>query len=337
MTTNKQWLLKSRPEGLFKTTDFQWQESPLPKKLKKGQVLTRVVYLSMDPTYRGWAAGDTYVAAVPLDTVMRGICIGVVEASRNDRFSKGDVVQGMMGWQTHYVSDGSDLAVLPSTPGIPLDAHFGLFGHIGLTAYFGLIDIAQPQKGETIVVSGAAGAVGSLVAQLGKIQGCRVVGIAGSDEKCDYLVDELGIDSAINYKTENVAEALQMTCPKGIDVYFDNVGGTISDAVLGQINIGARITLCGLIAQYNATEPVPGPYNYANILIKRARVQGMIVFDFLDRALEAIMPMAGWYGEGKLKYRTHIIDGLENAPEAVNMLFSGENNGKLIVQVSELP
>ncbi|MBP6822148.1 MAG: NADP-dependent oxidoreductase, partial [Acidobacteria bacterium] len=211
--------------------------------------------------------------------------------------------------------------------------HFGLFGHIGMTAYFGLLDIGQPKPGETLVVSAAAGAVGSLVGQIGKIKGCRVVGIAGADDKCKWIVDELGFDAAINYKTENVSEALKKHCPNGIDIDFENVGGEIMDAVLAQINLRARIALCGLISGYNATTPVPGPYNFANILIQRARVEGFIVLDYAPRAMECMTELGKWLMEGKIKYRIDEIDGLSGAPMALNKLFEGTNIGKLVVKI----
>jgi NADPH-dependent curcumin reductase CurA len=331
--TNCQWRLSSRPVGMFKESDFKWTEEPVPE-LKDGEFLIHNQYLSLDPTNRGWAGEvDTYLPAVKLGDVMRGGAIGVVEESRNSSFKPGDHVSGLFGWQEYAVSNGAGVTKLPNNPAIPLTAYMGLFGHIGLTAYFGLLDVGQPKPGETLVVSGAAGAVGSLVGQIGKIVGCRVVGIAGSDEKCHWLTGELGFDAAINYKTENVGEALKRTCPKGIDVYFENVGGEILDAVLSQINLGARISLCGLISQYNATAPVPGPYNFVNILVKRARIQGFIVLDYASRAEEAMNALGKWLMEGKIKYRVDVVEGLEQAPRAVNKLFEGTNQGKLVVKV----
>jgi NADPH-dependent curcumin reductase CurA len=209
----------------------------------------------------------------------------------------------------------------------------GLFSHIGLTAYFGLLDVGKPKAGETLVVSGAAGATGSLVGQIGKIVGCRVVGIAGSDDKCRWLTDELGFDAAINYKTEDVQASLKKHCPAGIDVYFENVGGKILDAVLTLINLKARIALCGLISTYNATEPVPGPYNFAAILGRRARIEGFIVLDYMDRAAECFADLGKWLMEGKLKYRVDEVEGLKNAPTAINKLFAGTNTGKLVVKI----
>jgi NADPH-dependent curcumin reductase CurA len=298
--------------------------------------VVRNIYLSLDPTNRGWMnAAPTYLPALALGDVMRGITIGVVEQSRNSKFEVGDLVQGLLGWQMYAISDGRGLTKFQQFPGVPLDAFLGLFGMIGLTAYFGLLDVGRPKEGETLVVSGAAGAVGSLVCQIGKIKGLRVIGIAGSDEKCSYLTDELGVDGAINYKTENVKKALRTHCPEGIDLYFDNVGGEILDTVLGQINLFARIILCGMISQYNASEPQPGPYNLVNLLVRRGRMQGFIVMDYYDRADEAMAALAQWYGAGKISYRTEIVQGLREAPQTLNRLFDGNKTGKLIVQLSD--
>ena len=329
---NHQWRLAARPEGLIKESDFTWAETAVPE-LQDGQFLVRNLYLSLDPTMRMWATRDTYLPAVPIGDVMRGGTIGVVEESRNANFKVGDHVSGLLGWQEYAVTDGKGVNALPNLPGIPLTAHFGLFGHIGMTAYFGLLDIGQPKPGETLVVSAAAGAVGSLVGQIGKIKGCRVVGIAGADDKCKWLVDELGFDAAINYKTENVAAALKKHCPNGIDIDFENVGGEIMDAVLAQINLRARIVLCGLISGYNATTPVPGPYNFANILVQRARIEGFIVLDYAPRAIECMTELGKWLMEGKIKYRIDEVDGLQGAPMALNKLFEGTNIGKLVVKI----
>lgn len=329
---NHQWRLTARPEGLIKETDFTWTEEAV-SELQDCQFLVRNLYLSLDPTMRMWATKDTYLPAVKIGEVMRGGTIGVVEESLNPNFKVGDHVSGLLGWQEYAITDGKGVNALPSLPGVPLTAHFGLFGHIGMTAYFGLLDIGQPKPGETLVVSAAAGAVGSLVGQIGKIKGCRVVGIAGADDKCKWIVDELGFDAAINYKTENVSEALKKHCPNGIDIDFENVGGEIMDAVLAQINLRARIALCGLISGYNATTPVPGPYNFANILIQRARVEGFIVLDYAPRAMECMTELGKWLMEGKIKYRIDEIDGLSGAPMALNKLFEGTNIGKLVVKI----
>jgi len=331
------WCLASRPVGLAKTSDFAWSEVAVPKVMQ-GQLRVRNVYLSLDPTNRGWInPNPTYMPPVQIGEVVRGLGLGVVEESRNPSFNEGDLVQGLLGWQVYQVSEGEGFSIVPRIPSLPLTAYLGALGHIGLTAYFGLLDIGKPKVGETIVVTAAAGAVGSLVGQIGKMKGCRVVGIAGSDEKCSWLKEDLGFDGAINYKSANLDEALRESCPDGIDIDFENVGGRIMDTILGQINLGARIVLCGLISQYNSTRPVSGPYNFPNVLIRRARVEGFIVLDYLDRSNEALSEMAEWLVSGKLKYRVEVVQGLESAPTALNKLFDGSHNGKLIVQVSEDP
>lgn len=328
---NRQWRLAARPVGNFKDSDFHWNEEPV-RSLEEGEILVHTQYISLDPTNRGWAARDTYLPAVKLGDVMRGGAIGVVEESRNPNFAVGDHVSGLLGWQEYAVVNGSGVGKLPQLPGLPMTAHLGLFGHIGLTAYYGLLDVGQPKAGETLVVSAAAGAVGSLVGQIGKIVGCRVVGIAGSDEKCSWLTGELGFDAAINYKKENITEALKRDCPNGIDVDFENVGGEILNALLLQINLGARISLCGMISQYNAIEGV-GPANLFMLIVKRARMQGFLVSDYMSRAAEAMSQLGKWYLEGKIKYRVDVVEGLEQAPRAVNMLFDGSNTGKLVVKI----
>jgi NADPH-dependent curcumin reductase CurA len=334
--SNRQWRLAARPQGLIKDTDFEWREEPV-RPLEEGEVLVRTIYLSLDPANRGWIReGPSYVEPVEIGEVMRGLTVGVVEASRNDRFTEGDLVSGTNGWQDYAVSDGSDLRAIPPSP-LPLTAHLGLFGIVGLTAYFGLLDVGKPKAGETLVVSGAAGAVGSIVGQIGRIVGCRVVGIAGTDAKCAWLTGELGFDAAVNYKTESVARKLHKHCPDGIDVIFENVGGEILDAELMWINNHARVVICGLISGYNATEPVPGPSSFPMVLIRRARVEGFIVMDYLHRAAEAIEKMSEWYAEGRLKYKVDVYDGLETAPRNTNRLFDGSHDGKLIIKVSDEP
>jgi NADPH-dependent curcumin reductase len=334
---NRQWRLAARPIGLIKESDFEWREEPVPTP-GKGQILVRNIYLSLDPTNRLWTSErESYMPPVGIGEVMRGGTIGVVERSNNDAFPEGVLVQGFLEWQDYSITDGTGLITLPNDPSIPLTAHFGLFGHIGLTAYFGLLNIGKPRAGETLVVSGAAGAVGSLVGQIGKIKGCRVVGTAGSEEKCRWIKDELGLDAAINYKKEPVLESLKGHCPDGIDVYFENVGGEMLEAVLSLINLKARIALCGMISQYNATSPVPGPCNLVNLIIKRALIEGFLVLDYMDRANEAIEDLSKWFAEGKLQYRVDVVQGLEHAPSGVNKLFDGSNKGKLIVKVSDEP
>lgn len=330
---NHQWRLVARPTGRLQESDFQWTEEPVPA-VQENQVLVRSLYLSLDPANRGWVnEGGSYKAEIPLGAVMEGGVVGVVEESRHPNFQPGDNVQGMLGWQEYAVLNGAAVSKLPNNPNLPLTAYLGLFGHIGLTAYFGLLDITNPQAGETLVVSAAAGAVGSLVGQIGKIKGCRVVGIAGSDDKCQWIVDELGFDAAINYKTEDIRAGLKRTCPDGIDIYFENVGGEILDAVLARINLRARISVCGMISMYNATKPVPGPANIINLIPKRAKMEGFLVTDFMQRAPEAIAALGQWYAQGKLKYRVEVVEGLQQAPTALNKLFDGANQGKLIIKV----
>jgi len=327
---NHKWVLAARPVGLPKVSDFSWREEEVPVP-GEGQVLVRSIYLSLDPTMRGWMARDTYLPAVPLDSVMRGGAIGVVEESKHPDFAVGDLVQGMLGWQKYFVGDA--LMKLPPLP-VPLGARFGLLGHIGLTAYFGLLDVGQPKAGETLVVSAAAGAVGSLVGQIGKIKGCRVVGIAGSDAKCEWLVKDLGFDGAINYRTTNLHKGLKEQCPDGVDVYFENVGGKTLETVLGHMNLFGRIAVCGMIAEYNQTAPEPGPANLSLLIVRRLKMQGFLVTDYMKRAAEAVADMVAWHAEGKLRYRLDVTQGLENAPAALLKLFDGTNVGKVVVQVS---
>ncbi len=333
---NRLWRLAARPVGNFKDTDFTWHEEPVPA-LTAGQVLVRNIYLSLDPTNRIWAAQDSYLPAVRLGDVMRGVAIGVVEASHNEAFPVGTFVQGLLGWQLYHVGDGQGLTPIQTIPGQPLLLYHGVLGAIGLTAYFGLLDVGRPKAGETLVVSAAAGAVGSLVGQIGKIQGCRVVGIAGGPEKCRWIVDALGFDAAIDYKHEDVGLALARHCPTGIDVYFDNVGGAILDAALARMNNFGRVVACGAISQYTAERPPTGPANFLLVVSKRLRIEGFIVLDYLPRAQEALPQLLRWVTEGRLKYRLDVIEGLEHAPQAVRKLFDGSNLGKLVVKVSEEP
>lgn len=333
MKTNQQWLIAARPEGMVKESDFRWRETPVGEP-RDGELLVRTVYISLDPTNRIWMNdADSYLPALKLGDVMRGGGIGVVEESRHPGFAAGDIVQGLLGWQRYSVSDGAGLGKLPKGLPVPMTAFFGLLGHIGLTAYFGLLDICSPKAGETLVVSTAAGAVGSLVGQIGKIKGLHVVGLTGSDDKCRWIKDELGFDAAINYKTEDVAESLKRACPRGIDIYFDNVGGKILEAVLNLINLRARISVCGMISQYNADHPAPGPANLANLIMFRARMEGFLCTDYMNRAEEAFTALIGWSMQGKLKYRVDVVQGLENTPRTLQKLFDGSNTGKLIVQV----
>lgn len=333
-----QWRLARRPSGDIGEGDLALQRKALPE-LRQGEIRVRTIYLSLDPTNRIWMSDiDQYMPPVQIGDVMRGLTIGVVEASANPDYRQGELVSGAWGWQSRAnIGTAERVAKIRPMAGVPLSAFQGLFGMIGCTAYFGMLDIGQPKAGETVVVTAAAGAVGSIAGQLAKIAGARVVGIAGSAEKCRWITEELGFDAAIDYRKEDVAAALGRHCPDGIDVDFENVGGPHLDDILARINIGARIALCGLIATYNADGPVPGPYLFRNILMKRATVKGFIVSDYAKRFPEANRDLAKWYGEGKLKYRVDIVDGLENAPTALRKLFDGSNNGKLMVRVSPEP
>ena len=332
---NRQWRLAARPTGAIQPGDFAWREEPVPMP-GANQVLVRTRYLSLDPTHRIWMSDmDQYMPPVEVGAVMRGGTIGVVERSNLTDCPEGELIRGYWGWQDYAVLGADALGNrLPKDSDLPLTAYMGLLGSIGCTAYFGLLEIGRPEPGETVVVSAAAGAVGSVVGQIAKIKGCRVVGIAGSDAKCGWITDQLGFDAAINYRHEDVLAALRRHCPGGIDVAFENVGGEILDAVLTLINLNARIVICGLIAQYNADRPVPGPYMFRNVLMKRARVEGFIVSDFLGRFPAAIAELADWHAQGKIQYRVDVVDGLENAPAALPRLFDGANQGKLIVRVS---
>ncbi|MBL04070.1 MAG: NADP-dependent oxidoreductase [Planctomycetes bacterium] len=337
MTLNRQWRLAARPSGLPKESDFSWHEEPVAEP-GDGELLVRNLYLSLDPANRGWMTGrKTYIDPVGIGDVMFGSTIAVVESSRHQDFQPGEIVSGFLGWQDYALASPRALVKLPPELPVPLEDYFAVFGHVGMTAYFGLLDVGRPAEGETLVVSAAAGAVGSLVGQLGKLHGCRVVGIAGSDEKCSWLTAELDFDAAVNYRREPVAEALAASCPEGIDVYFDNVGGDILEAALSGINDRARIVVCGMISQYNAIEPPPGPRNLGNLLIHRARMEGFIVLDYFLRASEAIEALGAWVSEGRLRYRVHVVEGLEEAPAALNYLFDGRNKGKLVIKLAEPP
>ncbi len=330
---NAQWRLAERPKGLFQPSDFRWTEEDTPAP-EEGQVLVEVVYLSLDPTNRGWAAGDTYLPAVAIGEVMRGFGVGRVVESRAQGLAPGDGVAGLLGWQRYAVLPASAVSRLPEV-GLPLEVHLGLLGHIGLTAWVGLLEIGRPRPGDTLVVSAAAGAVGSLVGQIGKIQGLRVVGVAGSEAKCRWITEELGFDAAVNYKTTIVRAGLRRACPDGIDIYFDNVGGATLEAALAQIRQGARIVVCGMISRYAAAGVVPGPSTLGNLLVRRARMEGFIVLDHADKAERATADLVRWHREGRLKYRLDVVEGLENAPLAVNRLFDGTNNGKLVVRLTK--
>ena len=331
---NRQFRLAARPVGSPRPTDWTSATGPVPEP-GDGEILVRVLYFSLDPAMRGWMSeGKSYIAPVGLGDVMRAGGVGRVAASRNASFAVGDHVVGMFGVQEYALSNGR--GVHRVDPGMaPLPVYLGALGMPGMTAYFGLLDIGKPRPGETVVVSGAAGAVGSIVGQIAKIKECRVIGIAGGKSKCDYVVRELGFDAAIDYKAEDVKKALGAHCPDGINVYFDNVGGDILDAALARLALRARVVICGAISQYNNTTGIKGPANYLSLLVNRASMTGMVVFDYAARYAEGARDMAAWLAAGTLKSREDIVVGLERFPEALLMLFKGENTGKLVLQVAQ--
>ena len=330
---NHKFELAARPVGMPKRTDWAYKEEPV-REPAEGELLVEILYISLDPAMRGWMnEGKSYIAPVGIGEVMRAGALGRVIASKNPKFAIGDYVHGAFGVQEFAISNGNGITKV-NAGAIPLPVFLGTLGMPGMTAYFGLLDIGRPEPGQTIVVSGAAGAVGTVVGQIAKIKGCTVVGIAGGAEKCNYIVKDLGFDAAIDYKSEDVRKSLQKHCPKGIDVYFDNVGGEILDAVLTQLARGARVVICGAISQYCNTTPIKGPSNYLSLLVNRASMKGMVVFDYTDRYPEAAREMAGWMAAGKLKSREHIVEGLETFPDTLLKLFKGENTGKLILKVA---
>jgi len=330
--TNRQLRLQSRPKGLLAPGDLQLAESPVPE-LKDGQALARVKYLSIDPTMRVWMVVDTYFPAVRIGEVMRSFGFAEIVESRHPDYKKGDRVIGLTGFQDYVVVDASDKQSFQKVPKIPFvsdTAFLGVLGINGLTAFFGM-EIGQPKKGDTLVVAAAAGATGSIVGQIGKIHGCRVVGIAGSDDKCAWIAKDLGFDVAINYKLPDWKEKLAAATPNGIDIDFENVGGEIMQEVLKRMNLHGRVVLCGLISGYTKEDPAMA--SFANVLVKRLRVRGFILIDYSSRFMEAATQLGQWKMFGKLKGRETIVEGLEKAPDAINMLFTGGNTGKLIVKV----
>ena len=337
--TNRSWRLRQRPEGVIDEDDLELVTDEIPE-IQEGQVLAKTIYFSLDPTNRIWMSDiDQYMEPVEIGDIMRaGGSLAIVEESKVPHVKVGDIVQGGMhgGWQEYFIIPGEEAAAIPLVESIPLTALISVLGFTGPTAYFGFLDIGQPKKGETVVVSAAAGAVGSIVCQIAKIKGCRVVGIAGSDEKCNWLKNDLKVDEVINYKKDDILESLKEKCPEGIDIYFENVGGETLDAALTLMNNYGRIPVCGLISMYNDWE-TPGPKMFRNILMKRLTVKGFLVSDYLDRYAESLEALSEWMAEGKIQYKVDIVEGIENAPSAVNKLFTGENNGKLVIKVSDEP
>ncbi|GAB3021099.1 NADP-dependent oxidoreductase [Mycobacterium bourgelatii] len=332
---NRQFLLRERPKGRIGPNTFELHEEPIPE-IGEGEALVRIDWISLDPTNRMWINDTpTYLPPVGIGEVMRAGGIGEVIASKNPHYSVGQIVQGLVGWQEYVVASATNpLLPVEVAEGVSPSAYMGALGMTGLTAWIGMRDIATPKPGETVVVSAAAGAVGSVAGQLAKADGARVVGIAGGPDKCALLTEQLGFDAAVDYKADDWRAQLAKATPDGIDVDFENVGGDIMDAVFARINIGARIALCGLISGYNAADPPPGPRAFGNLLIQRAELKGFIVLDHFGRAPEAISEIAGLITAGKLTPLETVVEGFEQLPTAINMLFDGKNVGKLMVKVT---
>ena len=336
-TVNRQWVLRQRPQGLIQDGDLELIETPIPD-LKDGEVRVRTVYLSLDPTNRTWmndAVG--YLPPVGLGDVMRGLTLGVVEESKSDRFKVGDVVTTAMGgWSDYAVVPDSGVSRVHRAPGLPLTANMSVMGMTGLTAYFGVVDVLKPQPGQVMVISAAAGAVGSIAGQIAKQKGAHVIGIAGGPEKCRWLVEDLGFDAAIDYKGEDVGDALDRLAPNGVDLNFENVGGDIMVAVWNRLNLNARMAVCGMVSAYNATKRPPSP-DLSRLITHRMTLQGFLVMDYAPRAREMVAELGPWLAEGKVKWKVHVDNGLEGAVTSLNRLFTGDHDGKLLVRVSEEP
>jgi len=332
---NRQFLLNARPVGDLKHEDFKLVESEVPSA-GDGEVLIKTLYLAVEPAMKGWMENRAdYVAPLNIGDVMRGNGVGRVIESRNPKFPEGSVVSGGFGWQEYLVSNGKNVPLQRVPEGIPVTAAMSLLGITGITAYFGLLEIGQPKAGDVVLISGAAGATGSVAGQIAKLKGCTVIGIAGSKEKCDWLTGELGFDGAINYRDEDVATQVKALCPEGVNVFFDNVGGEILDIALNNIADNARIVICGGISRYNLTGDIPGPKNYFNLVFRRARMEGFIVLDYVSRFGEAMEFLSANLATGKLKSHETVMEGFEHMPDALMALFAGDNMGKQLVHVSD--
>lgn len=334
---NRRFALAERPEGLIDENTFTLETGPVPE-IGEGEALVKVKWISIDPTNRTWIGEEpTYLPPVQIGETMRALGLGEVVASNNDNFPVGTLVNGLTGWQDYAViSDENPLMVVPdSARSAPPAALLGMLGMTGCTAYFGMLEIGEPKEGETVVVSAAAGAVGTVAGQLAKLKGARVVGIAGGPEKCAWIKDELGFDEAVDYKADDWKDQLKTATPDGIDVNFENVGGEIMEAVLLRLNINARVALCGLISGYNDDVRPLDPRIFGRLLVNRVKLQGFIILDYYARFGEAIRELSGWVAEGKLKSEQTVVEGFENLPHALNMLFEGENRGKLVVNIND--
>lgn len=332
--TNHRVLLAQRPEGLVREEDFTHDTAELPEP-GPGELLLRTEWVGIDATVRTWLSkAEGYIEPVAIGEVVRSSGIGTVLESNSDKVAVGDLVATLTGWQEYAVVGDDPMLTTPLAPGTDPLAALGVFGSNGITAYVGMLDVGKIREGETVVVSAAAGATGSLAAQIAKLHGCRVVGIAGTDDKCAWLVDELGLDGAINHRTDDLPTRLRELCPKRVDVFFDNTGGPILDAVLGRIADHARVVLCGAISSYNDHHKPPGPPNYLNLISRRASMQGFISWDSWGRWAEITEVLAGWIADGRLKYESHVFEGLQSAPEALNAMFEGKNRGKVVIRVN---
>jgi NADPH-dependent curcumin reductase CurA len=332
-TSNRQFRLAARPTGLPDSETWSMTDEPIGDP-GEGEVAVQVLYLSLDPAMRAWLdEGPSYIPAVEVGAVMRAIGVGRVLDSKDESFAEGDVVTGTFGIQEYAVMPARTLQKVDSSVE-PLTVHLNTLGIPGMTAYFGLLDVGRPQEGDTVVVSGAAGAVGATAGQIAKLKGCRAVGIAGGAEKCALLTEAYGYDAAIDYKSDNVRHALREQCPDGIDVFFDNVGGPILEAALARLDRGARVVLCGAVSQYNSGA-MEGPRNYMSLLINRASMTGFVIFDYADRYPDATRDIRGWLADGRLVSREDVVEGIETFPETLNMLFTGANTGKLVLKVAE--
>ncbi len=334
--SNRRFILRNRPVGRISAETFELVEEAIPE-IRVGEALVRTQWISLDPTNRGWIREEpTYLPPVAIGEVMRALGLGRVVASRNDAYREGQLVQGLIGWQEWaVVSDAAPLLSVAEVPGVSPSVYLGVLGMTGLTAWVGLKDIGRPLPGETVVVSAAAGAVGSVAGQIAKINGARVVGIAGGGEKCALLSERLGFDAAVDHRAADWPGQLMSATADGIDVDFENVGGEIMDAVFARLNLRARVVLCGLISAYNEADSPPGPRSFRNLLVQRALLQGFIVLDHFDRMAEAVTELSGWMREGKLEALETVVEGFEQLPSAINMLFDGANTGKLVVHVSD--
>ncbi len=337
MNINRQWLLASRPNGMVSEANFDYVETPIPE-IQAGEVLVRNLYLSFDPTQRGWMTDrESYLPPVEIGAPMRAGSVGQVMSSQHPDYAVGQLVQTTGCWQDYVVAAPGrgpmGLTILPEN--VSPEMMLSVFGITGLTAYFGLLDIGDPKPGETVLVSGAAGATGSVVGQIAKIKGCRVVGIAGGAKKCAWLKEEGGFDDVIDYKSEDVGEAIQRTCPDRVDVFFDNVGGAILEATLDHIALHSRIVMCGAISGYNSDSAVPGPKNLMNIISRRTKMQGFIILDYIDQAPSAIAQLGEWIAKGQMRFEVDVQTGFENIPATLKRLFTGENMGKQLLKIAD--